>query len=158
MLLPSPSGPPAVPPTDGAGHPQGRDLQQLSDDGAPGEPDHAGWSAPDWRDNLGDRDTFDDPPPSPAEAPLPAGRQTIPTSPVEAPDRYTTYRVRYTCTGKSGQHRAADVESADIPGGLDRIPGGLPPRAYILSVEDLTGGRAVHWTRWPAAFRPGFGG
>jgi hypothetical protein len=37
-------------------------------------------------------------------------------------------------------------------------PWELPPSAYIIYVEDLTAGRDVHWTRWPRAFRPGFGG
>lgn len=104
-------------------------------DGGPSRPD------PDGRDNFGDLDTFDDLPQPPA------------------PDvRPLAYRVRFSRTGKSGQHRAADVETRDLPGGLDAVPAGIPPGAYILSVEDLVAGRAVHWTRWPAAYRPGFGG
>lgn len=68
-----------------------------------------------------------------------------------------TYRVRYSRKGESGQHRAADVETLDVEGDLDHIPARLPAGAYIMYVEDLTGGRDVHWTRWPTAFRPGFG-
>jgi hypothetical protein len=69
-----------------------------------------------------------------------------------------TYRVRYTLKPQGERHRAADVETLDVPGELDHIPGQLPPGAYILYVEDLTGDRNVHWTRWPVAYRPGFGG
>ena len=68
-----------------------------------------------------------------------------------------TYRVRYSLKPQGGQCRAADVETLDTLGDLDLVPGQLPPGAYILSIEDLTGGRDVHWTRWPAAYRPGFG-
>jgi len=64
----------------------------------------------------------------------------------------TAARGRRSGTG------AADVETLDVEGGLDQIPGQLPAGAYILYVEDLTGDRNVHWTRWPTAFRPGFGG
>ena len=67
------------------------------------------------------------------------------------------YRVRYTLN-RGGQARAADVLTADVPGELTTVPGLLPAGAYILSVEDLAAGSAVHWTRWPAAFRPGAGG
>jgi hypothetical protein len=125
-------------PRDG-GYPRNNDLHQMSDDGGPVVPDSPRRSDFDGLDNLGEMDTFDDPPPATDLRPC-------------------THRVRFTCTGKSGQHRAADVESRDLPGGLDAIPHGLPPGAYILSVEDLAAGRAVHWTRWPAAYRPGFGG
>src|SRR5688572_12736665 len=68
-----------------------------------------------------------------------------------------TYRVRYSL--KHGEKQCAkDGETLDIQGYLDHIPGSLPQGAYILYVEDLTGGRDVHWTRWPKAYRPGFGG
>jgi hypothetical protein len=113
----------------------------MSDDGGPVGQDPARCSDLGRRDNLGEMDTFDDPPPPPATDLRPF-----------------THRVRFTCTGKSGQHRAEDVMTRDLPGGLDAVPGGLPAGAYILYVEDLAAGRAVHWTRWPAAYRPGFGG
>jgi hypothetical protein len=41
---------------------------------------------------------------------------------------------------------------------LDHIPEQLPPAAYIMYIEDLATGANVHWTRWPKAYRPGFGG
>jgi hypothetical protein len=99
--------------------------------------------------------------PSPTTAPdagpdrLPDGSPDLER---EAPDPRPTYRVRYNRAGRTGQQRAADVETRDVPGSLDRIPGELPPGAYILSVEDLATGKGVHWTRWPANYRPGFGG
>jgi hypothetical protein len=67
-----------------------------------------------------------------------------------------SYRVRYSLK-PSGQHHSADVVSADVGGDLEDIPEALPAGAYIMYVEDLTAGRDVHWTRWPKAFRPGFG-
>lgn len=69
-----------------------------------------------------------------------------------------TFRIRYNRKPQGGQQRPADVESVDVRADLEHIPGELPPGAYILSVEDLIAGRDVHWSRWPAAFRPGFGG
>jgi hypothetical protein len=69
-----------------------------------------------------------------------------------------TFRIRYNRKPRGGQQRPADVESVDVRADLDHIPGQLPPGAYILSVEDLAAGRDVHWSRWPAAFRPGYGG
>lgn len=143
------------PPADG-GYPLDRDLHQMSDDSGPVASDPARGSDPDWRDNLGEMDTFDDP--ARLRVPAPDRRAAIPTDGPEPAVPPATHRVRYTCTGKAGQHRAADVDTRDIPGGLDAVPGGLPAGAYILSVEDLAAGRAVHWTRWPAAYRPGFGG
>jgi len=50
--------PPAGEP-DG-GYPADSDLHQMSDDGCPNSPDPARWADPDWRDNLGEWDTFDD--------------------------------------------------------------------------------------------------
>jgi len=69
-----------------------------------------------------------------------------------------TYRVRFSLKKQGGKQCAVDVETLDIQGDLDYIPGQLPPGAYILYVEDLTAGQGVHWTRWPKAYRPGFGG
>ena len=45
------------PPADG-GYPIDRDLHQMTDDGGPQTPNPARWSDPDWRDNIGDQDTF----------------------------------------------------------------------------------------------------
>lgn len=68
-----------------------------------------------------------------------------------------TYRVRYSLSLAGRPPGPADVRTADVEGELDQAPGRLPAGAYIMYVEDLTAGRDVHWTRWPKAFRPGFG-
>ena len=47
------------PPADG-GHPVDSDLHQMTDDGCPHGPDPARWAYDDWRDNLGEWDTFED--------------------------------------------------------------------------------------------------
>jgi hypothetical protein len=53
------------PPADG-GYPIDSDLHQMTNDGGPPAPDPARWADPDWRDNLGERDTFtDEVPPGP---------------------------------------------------------------------------------------------
>jgi hypothetical protein len=44
----------------GGGYPVDSDLHQMSDDGRPNSPDPARWADPDWRDNLGEWDTFDE--------------------------------------------------------------------------------------------------
>ena len=69
----------------------------------------------------------------------------------------SNYRVRYTLKPRGERHYAVDVATLDLPGEMDRIPAGLPVGAYILYIEDLTTGQDIHWTRWPVAFRPGFG-
>ena len=69
-----------------------------------------------------------------------------------------TYRVRYSLKPAGQPHAGADVHTVDLQADLDAIPGVLPPAAYIMYVEDLTAGQNVHWTRWPKAYRPGFGG
>jgi hypothetical protein len=69
-----------------------------------------------------------------------------------------TYRVRYSPKPSGQHHGAADVRTADVRSDLEHIPEHLPPGAYIMYVEDLAAGRDVHWTRWPASFRPGSGG
>jgi hypothetical protein len=69
-----------------------------------------------------------------------------------------TYRIRYSLKPSGQQHPAATVVTVDLEADLDQVPGLLPPAAYIMYVEDLTAGQNVHWTRWPAAFRPGAGG
>ncbi len=68
-----------------------------------------------------------------------------------------TYRVRYSLKPSGQHHRDTDVETADVEGELEGIPDLLPEGAYIMYVEDLTGQRNVHWTRWPKSYRPGFG-
>lgn len=47
-------------PTADGGYPLDRDLHQMSDDGGPVGSDPAQWDDPEWRDNLGERDTFAD--------------------------------------------------------------------------------------------------
>jgi hypothetical protein len=68
-----------------------------------------------------------------------------------------TYRVRY-CVTRTGRPPApGDVETIEVDANLDGVPGLLPAGAYILSIEDLAADQLVHWTRWPNAYRPGFG-
>jgi hypothetical protein len=67
------------------------------------------------------------------------------------------YRIRYSLKPSGQQHRSADVETIDLQADMDQIPGLLPSAAYIMYIEDLTAGQNVHWTRWPKAYRPGFG-
>jgi hypothetical protein len=69
-----------------------------------------------------------------------------------------SYRVRYSLTPSGVPHSPADVRSIDLRAELDQVPDLLPAGAYIMYVEDLVQGQNVHWTRWPAAYRPGFGG
>ena len=69
-----------------------------------------------------------------------------------------TYRVRYSLKPSGQRRAAADVLSVDLQTDLEHIPGLLPAAAYIMYIEDLTAGRAVHWTRWPQSYRPGSGG
>jgi hypothetical protein len=68
-----------------------------------------------------------------------------------------TYRVRYSLKPSGQHHSGTDVTTVDVEDNLEGIPGCLPAGAYIMYVEDLTGGRDVHWTRWPKSYRPGFG-
>jgi hypothetical protein len=67
------------------------------------------------------------------------------------------YRVRYVPTPSGFPQSPSNTRTVDLGGTLDQVPGQLPARAYILSIEDLAAGRDIHWTRWPEAFRPGFG-
>jgi hypothetical protein len=69
-----------------------------------------------------------------------------------------TYRVRFSSKPSGQSHTPSDVETIDVNCALDHIPGKLPPAAYIMYIEDLATGANVHWTRWPKAYRPGFGG
>jgi len=68
-----------------------------------------------------------------------------------------TYRVRYVPTPSGFPQCSDQSRTADLGGTLAQVPEQLPAGAYILSIEDLAAGRDVHWTRWPEAFRPGFG-
>ena len=67
------------------------------------------------------------------------------------------YHVRYSLSRAGIVRSPADVQSIDVTVELDQIPSLLPDGAYIMYIEDVNDKRAVHWTRWPAAFRPGFG-
>jgi len=69
-----------------------------------------------------------------------------------------TYRVRFSTKPSGQSHGRGDVESIDVDCPLDHIPGRLPAAAYIMYIEDLATGANIHWTRWPEAYRPGFGG
>ena len=60
-----------------------------------------------------------------------------------------TYRVRYSLKPSGQSHAAADVLTLDVRSDLNRLPKYLPAGAYIMYVDDLADGRAVHWTRWP---------
>jgi hypothetical protein len=68
-----------------------------------------------------------------------------------------TYRVRYVPTPSGFPQSSDKSRTVDLGGSLDQVPEQLPAGAYILSIEDLAAGRDVHWTRWPEAFRPGYG-
>jgi hypothetical protein len=69
-----------------------------------------------------------------------------------------TYRVRFSSKPSGTQHATGDVQTIDVECDMDHIPDRLPPAAYIMYIEDLVAGANVHWTRWPKAYRPGFGG
>jgi len=47
--------------TADGGYPIDSDLHNMTDDGCPLFPDPARWDDADWRDNLGELDTFDGP-------------------------------------------------------------------------------------------------
>ena len=69
-----------------------------------------------------------------------------------------TYRVRYSMKRPGQSHAGSDVTTTDLQGELDQLPGLLPAGAYIMYIEDVAAAQNVHWTRWPNAFRPGYGG
>jgi hypothetical protein len=69
-----------------------------------------------------------------------------------------TYRVRYCLNAKGESHSNKDVVSVDVESDLEHLPEAIPTAAYILYIENLTANQNVHWTRWPKAYRPGFGG
>jgi hypothetical protein len=66
-----------------------------------------------------------------------------------------TYRIRYSLTLSGGGRSPADTRTLDLDGPLAEIPGRLPSGAYVMSIDDLAVGEAIHWTRWPLAIRPG---
>lgn len=68
-----------------------------------------------------------------------------------------SYHVRYSLSRAGIVRSPSDVQSIDVDAELEKIPGLLPDGAYIMYIEDVVARRPVHWTRWPAAFRPGFG-
>jgi hypothetical protein len=68
------------------------------------------------------------------------------------------YRVRYSLNPLAQSRAPKDVETIDLRADLDQVPSLLPAGAYIMYIEDLVVGEYVHWTRWPKAYRPGFGG
>ena len=68
-----------------------------------------------------------------------------------------TYRVRYVPTPSGFPQSPGNTRTVEVGGSLDQVPEQLPAGAYILSIEELAAGRDVHWTRWPEAFRPGYG-
>jgi hypothetical protein len=49
------------------------------------------------------------------------------------------------------------VLTVDVLTDLDHLRNHLPAGSYIMYIEDLTGGQALHWSRWPKSYRPGFG-
>jgi hypothetical protein len=71
---------------------------------------------------------------------------------------HPTYRVRYSVVFNGRPRSPADVQAVDVESDLAGVPERLPAGAYILSIEDMAADRPVHWTRWPTAYRPGFGG
>jgi hypothetical protein len=68
-----------------------------------------------------------------------------------------TYHVRYSVVFNGRPRGPADIQAIDVETDLAGVPARLPAGAYILSIEDLAAHQPVHWTRWPAAYRPGFG-
>ena len=70
----------------------------------------------------------------------------------------STYRVRYSLTPSVFPRAPTDVVTVTLNVELEAIPGLLPATAYIMSIADEAAGCDVHWTRWPTAYRPGFGG
>lgn len=61
------------------GYPLDSDLNRMCDEGGPFSPDPARWADPDWRDNLGEWDTFADEVPvgSPVVIPLADGEVAV---------------------------------------------------------------------------------
>ncbi len=122
------------PPADG-GYPLDGDLHRMTDDGGPHAPDPARWADPDWRDNLGEWDTF--------------AEQLFPTSPPPGAGAVTVRRPRVlslpvVLNPFEVRRRAADP--GDQPGETARV---LP-----WSSVRVEGDAAAVWT----ARRSGDGG
>ena len=69
-----------------------------------------------------------------------------------------TYRVQYSLKPAGQHHAKLDVVTVDVQPDLDQLLETLPAGAYVMYIENLAAGQNVHWTRWPKAFRPGYGG
>ena len=70
----------------------------------------------------------------------------------------STYRVRYRLKPAGAHAAGLDVQTVDVQTDLDHCLEALPSGAYVMSIEELTASRDVHWSRWPKSNRPGFGG
>ena len=68
-----------------------------------------------------------------------------------------TYRVRFSEKVPVSNWTRPAAQSIDLEADLDHIPEKLPVESQILSIENLSTGELVHWTRWPKTYRPGFG-
>jgi hypothetical protein len=65
--------------TADGGYPFDSDLHNMTDDGCPLIPDPSRWTDPDWKDNLGEMDTFDASPVEPEGRVEPeAGQSSLP--------------------------------------------------------------------------------
>ena len=68
------------------------------------------------------------------------------------------YRVRFSNKTDASAWVRPAAQSVDIEDNLESIHERLPSESDILSIENLSTGELVHWTRWPKNYRPGFGG
>jgi hypothetical protein len=80
------------------------------------------------------------------------------TDPAEVRTMTPTYRVRFSAKPSGTRHAREDVQTIDVRTDLDHLLEQLPAGSYVMYIEDLAAGQDVHWTRWPKAYRPGFGG
>jgi hypothetical protein len=69
-----------------------------------------------------------------------------------------TYRVQYSRKPGQSEWVRPETLTMDLTVDLEMILEHLPPESYVMSIEDLTAGKTIHWSRWPKAYRPGFGG
>jgi hypothetical protein len=69
----------------------------------------------------------------------------------------TKYRVRYSCVAITNGWPRIPAQSVDVETPLEDVPSRLPPNSEVMSIENLATGELVHWTRWPASYRPGAG-
>ncbi len=68
------------------------------------------------------------------------------------------YRVRFSSKVDASAWVRPAAQCQDIEDDLESIHNRLPAESEILSIENLSTGELVHWTRWPKTYRPGFGG